>query len=428
MDKIVGQVGNRIVLQSDVMELYNQEKDRATASQDTVRCNIFYTLMAQQILIEQAGRDSVIVTDEEVDNLLDNRIRSMMQQYGSKEAFEEANGGRTIYQLKDEFKSFFKDRQVADKMQNRVMENVKVTPVEVERFYKSLPQDSLPPFPASVEMGQIVIKPDAAPEIDQMTKEKLESIRKQIVEDGKSFATMAGIYSQDGTKDNGGELEIQRKGAFDPTFLSAAFRLQPGEISPVIKTKFGYHIIQMVRRMGDDAVVRHIILIPDITNADLQLAVKKLDSVRADLLAGKITFAEAVGKYSTDEMSKMTGGIVYDDQGNSVIAMEKLDGDMARVVGEMKVGEYAQPQIFTDPQGTGRAVRILYLKSRTDPHILNLKDDYAKIQDAALRQKRGQYLTNWLNEKSGTYFMRIDPEYQGCGEVKGWATMPQARN
>lgn len=420
-NKIIGQVGNKIILQSDLNELYNQEKQGRPTIGDEDKCSMFFNLLAQQVLIEQAARDSVIVTDEEVESILDNRIRVMMQQYGSKEAFEEANGGRTIYQLKEEYRSFFKDKTIADKMQAQIMDKVRVTPQEIDAFYKGLPQDSLPPRPATVEMGQIVIKPAVDPEVDQLAKEKLEGIRKEIVENGKSFATMAGIYGMDGTKDNGGEMDINRKD-FDPQFVSAAYRLQPGEISPVIKTKFGYHIIQMVRRMGEEAKVRHIVIVPEVTTVDLQKGLKKLDSIRADLVSGKLTFAEAVGKYSTDEQSKMTGGMVYDNNtGSPVLAIDGLDREMAQLVGELKVEEYSQPQIFVEnPNTNARATRILFLKNRTDPHILNLKDDYAQIQQAALSKKQSEYLNKWITERIDTYYIKIDPEYQNCKELKEW--------
>ena len=427
-DKIVGQVGNKIILQSDVDEMFNQQKGADANTPDSAKCEIYYTLMAQQILIEQAGRDSVIVSDEEVEGTLDNRIRSMVQQYGSTEAFEEANGGRTVYQLKDQYRTFFKDKAIAEKMQGQIMEKVKVTPQEIDQFYASLPKDSLPPYPASVEMGQIVMTPKVDPEVEKLAKDKLEGIRKEIVENGKSFATMAGIYGMDGTRDNGGLLTINRK-EFDQQFVAAAYRLQPGEISPVIRTKFGYHIIQMEKRMGDEAEVRHIVIVPEITNSDLQQSLKRLDSIRADLVSGKYSFAEAVGKYSTDEQSKMTGGMVYDQQGNSIIAIDGMDKDMAKSVSEMKVGEYSQPQIFIDnPQTNSRSTRILYLKNRTDPHILNLKDDYGKIQQGALNRKQTDYLNKWINERISNYFIRIDPDYQGCTNMKAWvkATTPKS--
>lgn len=426
-DKIIGQVGNKIILKSDVDEAFNQQKQSDAAFPDSARCDIFYTLMSQQILIEQAGRDSIIVSDEEVEGTLDNKMRGWIQQYGSKEAFEEASGGRTVYQLKEQYRSFFKDKAVADKMQAQIMEKVKVTPQEIDKFYKDIPQDSLPPYPATVEMGEIVITPKVDPEVEKIAKDKLEGIRKDIVENGKSFSTMAGIYSMDGTRDNGGLMNITRK-EVDQQFAAAAFRLQPGEISPVVKSKFGYHIIQMINRKGDEAELRHIIIIPEITNSDLQKSLKKLDSVRADLVSGKITFAEAVGKYSTDEQSKMTGGMVYDNAGNSTLAIEGMDREMAQAVGQLKVGEYSQPQIFSEnPQMGSRSTRILYMKNRTDPHVLNLKDDYGKIQQAALSKKQSEYLNKWINERIGNYFIRIDPEYQNCPEMKNW-TKAEAKN
>ncbi len=419
-DKIIGVVGNKIVIQSEVDQTFEQEKLVNPDIHDSSKCYIVYNLMAQQILVEQAARDSVIVSDEEVENILDNRVRQMVQMYGSKEAFESANGGRTIYQIKDEFRSFFKDKTIAERMQNKIMENVKITPKEITEFFAELSKDTLPLFPATVEMGQIVIKPRVDPEVEKLAKEKLEKIRKDIVEDGKSFEMMAGIYSMDGTKDNGGELEINRKD-FDQQFVSAAYRLQPGEISPVIKTKFGYHIIQMIRRMGEEAKVRHIVIVPEVTNSDLQISLKKLDSIRADLIAGKMTFSEAVGKYSTDEQSKLTGGLVYDDHNNSTLQLDALDPEMARSVAEMEVGSYSQPQVFVENPATGsRATRILYMRKRTDPHELNMKDDYALIQQKALQYKQVHYLDKWMAEKAPTYYIKLDQEYKNCSILKPW--------
>ncbi len=415
-DKIIGIVGNKIILQSDVSQQFDQEKLNNPQLPDSLKCTILYTLLAQQMLVEQAGRDSIIVPEEQIEDILDNRIRYYLQQYGSKDALEAASG-RTIYQLKDDFRPFFKDKTIAERMQSEIMQNVKVTPAEITAFYEKIPKDSLPPFPATVEMGQIMVKPKINPEIEQLAKDKLENIRKDIVEGGKSFATMAGIYGMDGTKDNGGEMDINRK-EFDAQFVAAAYRLQPGEISPVVKTKFGYHIIQMIRRMGEEAKVRHIVIVPEVTNYDLQATLKQLDSVRADLVSGKISFAEAVGKYSTDDQSKMTGGMVMDQNGSSIMEISELDPEMSRSVAEMKIGEYSQPQIFTDPQSRSRACRILFMKNRTDPHILNLKDDYGRIQQVALQQKQNEYLNKWITERISTYYIKIDPEYVECSELK----------
>lgn len=420
-DKIVAQVGNNIVLQSEVEEQYTQDKMAYSNLPEDYRCIIVYNLMSQQILVEQASRDSIIVTDEEVESILDQRIRYWMQEYGSKERLEEVSG-RTLYQLRDDFRPFFKDKTIAERMQAQVMQHVKITPAEINAYYNKIPKDSLPLYPATVEMGQIVINPDVNPEIDKLAKEKLEGIRKDIVEGGKSFQSMAGIYSMDpGSKNTGGELDINRKEA-DPKFIAAAFRLQPGEISPVIKSGFGYHIIQMVRRMGEDAKVRHILIIPEITNYDLQQSLKKLDSVRSELVSGSLDFAAAVGKYSNDDQSKMTGGMVMLPQtGSTILEIDKLDPAMARAVADLKVGEYSLPQIFTPESSTNRSTRILYLKSRTDAHVLNLKDDYANIQQVALQTKQNEYMADYIKEKVPTYYIMLDQEFKDCAALKPFA-------
>lgn len=424
-DKIIAQVGNKIILQSEVNEQYVQDKAAYGSLPDNYKCYVLYTLMSQQILVEQAVRDSVIVTDEEVESILDQRIRYWLGEYGSREALEAASG-RTIYQLKDDFRPVFRDKTIAERMQAQVMEHVKITPAEINAFFNKIPTDSLPLYPAIVEMGQIVIKPDVNPEIDKLAKEKLEGIRKDIVDGGKSFQSMAGIYSMDpGSKDNGGELDINRK-EFDPQVVAAAFRLQPGEISPVFKSSFGYHIVQMVRRMGEEARIRHILIIPEITNYDLQQSMKKLDSVRADLLSGKLNFQEAVGKYSNDDQSKMTGGmVVHPETGSPMLEIDKLDPIMARAVAELKVGEYSMPQIFTAANSPSRATRILYMKRRTDAHVLNLKDDYSTIQEKALQEKQVNYLNNYIKEKAPTYYIMLDEEYRNCEDLKVFAENAQ---
>lgn len=420
-DKIVGVVGDKIILQSDVDLQANNDPSLQGISKQEVKCNVIYQLLAQQLLVEQAARDSVIVPDDQVESQIDQRIRSFIMRYGSAEALERASG-QTIYQLKETYRSFFRDKLTAEKMQQKIMGDVSVTPSEVNEFFNSIPTDSLPLLPATIQMGEIVIQPTIEPEIENLAKEKLEGIRKEIVSGNKSFATMATIYSMDpSSSNNGGLLTINRKDV-DPQFAAAAFRLQPGEISPVIRSKFGYHIIQMVKRMGDDAQVRHILIIPEVTSVGLDRTLKKLDSIRADLIAGKITFPEAVGKYSTDEMAKMTGGMILDpNSGSSSIEISNLhDPDIVSAAGSLKIGEYSQPQIFRDPQTRAQECRILYLKGRTEPHKLNLKDDYSLIQQQTLTRKQNQFLFNWVKDKSKDYYIHVDPEYQNCPELKGW--------
>jgi len=419
-DKIIAIVGNKIILQSELgTHIYMKKRDDPNLS-DSAICDIFHNMLAEKLLVEQAGRDSVIIEDEAVEGGNDNRLRGYMADYGSKERMEEVLG-KTIYQIKDENRQVIKDQLTAQKEQMSVMENVKITPEEVKVFFNTIPDNERPLLPATVEMGQIVVKPDIDPELDKYAKDQLETIRKDILENGKDFAVMAGIYSQDpGSKNSGGEYKINRSG-FDPAFVSAAYRLQPGEISPVIKSRFGYHIIKMEKRMGEEAIVKHILIRPEITSIDIQKTLAKLDTIKSNLDSGKITFQTAVAKYSTDDNSKMTGGMVYDPQsGGTLLPIEQLDPQMALEVEKLKVGDFSTPQVFTDPQTGDKSCRILYLKTRTDPHKANLKDDYNQIQSFALSKKKNDHLMKWIAEKLPTYYIKLDPAYKSCDLLKEW--------
>jgi len=422
-DKIIAVVGkNRIVLQSDLDVQFTAMKAQDPTLDDSMKCYMLQQMIIQKLLVEQAERDSLLVSDEDVEGTIENRIRQFIRQYGSREKLEEV-AGKTIYQLKEENRELFKEQLMAERMQSKILENVKITPSEVQQFYNKIPVDSLPFFPASVEVGQIVIDPPVSPELDEYARKRLEEIRNDIVVNGKSFETMAGIYSDDpGSRDNGGRYnDINRTGSgMAPEFVAAAFKLQNGEISPIFKTQFGYHIIQMVQRKGEVADVRHILIRPERTSADFKKATEKLDSVRSLLVSGKYTFPEAVGKFSTDEAAKTTGGMIIDPMtGSTQLEIERLDPAMVLMLDTMKVGSFSQPQLFNTDRGE-RSLRIVYLKSRTEPHKANLKDDYSKIQQVALQQKQAMKTEEWLMNRLPNYYIRIDPKYAACNSFAKW--------
>lgn len=421
VDKILAVVGrNRIVLKSELEQQFVQEKQQNPNLGDDAKCALLQQMILQKLLVEQAERDSVYVTDEEVDGQMDNRIRYFIHVYGSKEKLEQAIG-KTIYQLKEDKRDEIRESMLADKVRNSLIDNVKITPGEVRAFFNKIPADSLPFFPATIEVGQIVVDPPINPELDQYAKNRAEEIRKEIVSGKKTFETAATFYSEDpGSKDNGGDLGFVGRSDMVAEFSNAAFKLQEGEISQVVKTKFGYHIIQMVKRQGDQAHLRHILIRPQVITADIQKALNKLDSIRADLMAGKITFPEAVGKYSTDENAKRTGGMITDpNTGSSQIEIDKLDPSTALMIDSLKPGTYSHPQVFKTETGE-QSCRIVYLKTRTEPHKANLREDYSKIQEVALAQKKSERLQQWLQEKLPTYYIKIDPEYRSCNEFKDW--------
>ena len=422
-DKIIAIVGrNRIILQSDIEQQVQQARQQDPKFNDTMKCMLLQQMILQKMLLEQAERDSVMVTDEDVEGQLENRLRYFISLYGSKEKLEQVSG-KTIYQIKEENRDAIREQMVAEKLQGTIMENVKITPAEVEAFYKKIPVDSLPFFPATVEVGQIVIDPPVSKEMNDYAHAKLENIRKEIVDGNKTFEVAAGLYSDDpGSRDNGGRYDgVTRTGGFAPEFITAAFKLQNGEISPIIKTKFGYHIIQMINRKGDEADLRHILIKPELTSADFQSALHTLDSIRTLLVSGKMSFPEAVGKFSTDEAAKRTGGMIADpNTGVTVLDMTKLDAGMVILLDSLKQGDYSQPHIFlTDAHE--QSCRIVYLRNRTTPHKANLHDDYARIQEVAMAQKKQLKMQQWVTAKLPSYYLKIAPEYQGCGVLHMWS-------
>jgi peptidyl-prolyl cis-trans isomerase SurA len=421
LDKIAAIIGDNIILKSEVEGAFTDYQKENPLLEETEKCGILEQYVSQKVLVEQAGRDSVIISDEEIEGALENRIRYFVSMYGSVEKLEE-NAGKTVYQLKDDYRPLFRDQLTAQRMQSTIISSVKITPQEVKAFYDKIPVDSLPFYPSLVEVGQIVFKSNINEEVEKYAIEKLEGIRKEVVAGTSAFAVMAGIYSEDpGSKDLGGELGIAGRDEYVPEFSAAAFKLQNGEISPVVKTKFGFHIIQMMNRQGEKAKLRHILIKPLITGDMIAVTMKKADSVRANLVAGKMQFSEAVGKYSSDDATKYTGGMFADQQTSaSLIDVETLEPQVALLINTMKKGEFSQPMEYVDAQSGDKLVRIIYLKNRTEPHKANLKDDYGKIQTVAFAQKQNEYLFNWISSKMSTFYIKIDEDYMSCPKLAQW--------
>jgi len=418
VDKIVGVVGNKIVLKSDIDNSLLDMQRQGMELPPDARCLTLEQSMGIKALVLQAEKDSIPVTDEEVETDIDNQIRYFISQYGSKDELERV-AGKSVYQLKEDFKEGFRDRKLAAAMRNKIVEDVKITPNEVKAYFDKIPVDSLPLYESEVEVGQIVIHPKASREAELYCIEQLQDYKKQI-ENGKSFAALAALYSEDpGSKDKGGQYEINRSQRdLDPTWLAKAFTLKEGQVSNPFKTRFGYHIIQLVSRAGDEAVVRHILKVPQVTQYESRESLEKLDTVRSKLIAGTLTFGEAVNRYSDDESSKFTAGMLQGTNG-TFLTMDQLDAGLVSMMNKMKVGEYSQPVEYTDDRGR-KAVRIVYLKTRTEPHRENLKDDYSKIAARALEEKKEEVLEQWFDRQIKNYYIRVDDEYRDCPQMKKW--------
>ncbi len=416
-DRIVAIVGDKIVLKSDIINYIDDMKRQGSELPENAHCILLEKMMQDKALILQAEKDSLPVSDDEVESELDQRIRYFIMQYGGKEAFEQI-AGRTIYQVKDDFRKSIRDGRLAKSMREKIVEYVKITPNEVRDYFNKIPKDSLPFYETELVIGQIVIHPKAGRELEKFVQDELADYKRQVESGQKSFETMARLYSEDpGSKQNGGRLEINKtQKDWDPDFKNAAFRLKEGQISPVIKSKFGYHIIQMVSRNGDDAVIRHILRIPQVLEEDIQVVVAKFDSIRTKLISGKLSFGEAVDKYSDDQNSKFTAGIMS-GQGGNFVTIDELDKSLVPYLSDLKVGEYSKPMVYKEEQEK-QAVRIVYLQSKTEPHRENLRDDYDRIAQRALAEKKEKVVDKWFQEKLPTYYIKVEKEYQDCESLR----------
>jgi peptidyl-prolyl cis-trans isomerase SurA len=422
-DKIIATVGDKIILKSDIDNSIHDMQRQGMQIPPNAGCLLLQQALAMKALVLQAEVDSLPVSDEEINAEIDNKIRYFISVYGTKEVLEQI-AGKSVFQLKEEFGPVFREQKLAQLERDKIVGDIKITPKEVEAYYSQIPKDSLQFIESQLEIGEIVVYPKASRDVETYAVDQLNEYKKEVENGSKKFEVLASLFTDDpGSKDNGGLYEINRnEKQWDPVFLSKAFSLKDGQISNVFKTKFGYHIIQMVSRRGDDATIRHILKIPQVSSIEIKAAEEKLDSVRTQLVDGTLTFGQAVSKYSEDENSKFTGGLISanDGSGNTSLSIDKLsDKNLVQMLEKLKVGEYSAPTEYADPTGK-KAVRIVVIKSETQPHRENLRDDYDKVAQRAVEEKKNDALEEWFNKKISTFYVNIDKNYQSCPELKSW--------
>ena len=423
LDRVVAVVGKYMILQSEITQGVLDARSKGYNLGVNADCEVLEQTLMLKLLLAQADKDSVVVSDNEVENELNRRINYMLQQYGSQENMETQLGKEMIL-IKEEYRKDIHDILIAQKMNQKIIGEVKVTPAEVRAYLKGIPDDSLPLINSEVEIGQIVKKPAISEKAKKEAREKIAKIRKQIVEDGESFAVKATLYSEDpGSAKNGGQYDNIQRGSFVPEFEAAAFRLKPGEISEIVETVYGFHIIQLIARKGDFVDLRHILISPKMSNEDLYRCKVSLDSIYSKIKSGQLTFCEAVSKYSDEKETRMNCGLMINmASGNTRFEIEELgqmDEKLVFMLDKMNVGDMSEPLPFLT-RDSKQAYRIFYLKKRTPPHKANIKDDYQKLQTFAQSQKQDKILNNWVNRKIKSTYIKIDPYYQKCPFKDNW--------
>lgn len=430
-DKIAAIVGDKIILSSDIEgELVNKQRQVPDGHlPPDAACSTLEGLIAQKVMVIQAERDSLPVSESDVDGTIDNRIRYFEQLYGTREKMKEVTG-YSIYQLRERFRQPIKEGLLAKAMQDKITNAVKVTPSEVKRYFDGIPKDSLKFYESELEIGQLVIIPKATKEMEQYTIDRLNEFKKEVQEKKADFGRLAILYSQDpGTKENNGIYILNRTDKqWDPEFLAASFRLKENEISSPVKSQFGYHLIQCLKRQGDNITVQHILLKPNVGKLDIAAARTKLDTIRQNIVAGKMTFAEAVNKFSDEPMAKFTGGMLQNNMGGgTLLTIDQLDQpserDIVLMLDTLKPGSVSAPQQYTDDENGSTNLRLVYLKTRTNPHRENLNDDYARIQQRTLKEKQEKTMQKWLQELIPTYYVHVDKSYMNCPTIADWTKL-----
>ena len=430
IDKVVAVVGKNIILQSDVENQYIQMRLQGGASgtAQSMRCEILEELLLQKLMLNQAEMDSVTVTDERVEAELDSKIRYFIARIGSQEKLEEYFN-KTITEIKDEVRRAAKDQLLQEEVQRKIMENVVVTPNEVKRFYRDLPQDSIPMVEPQYEIVQIVKRPPVSIDEKLQVKDRLYQIRKRILEGESSFSTMAVLYSEDpGSASRGGELGLTGKGEWASEFEAVAFSLRDGEISDVVETEFGFHIIQLIEKRDNMVNCRHILLKTKVSIEALEKARHELDSVAQLIRNGDLSFEQACLKVSDDE-SKSNGGYITNmatgAKRMSTREMQELESyfpeykNLGFVITRLDEDEVSDPLPMTTNENKD-AFRIVMVKKRIDAHKANLKDDYSLIQGWALNKKKQQAIVKWVANKAGKAFIRIDDNFADCNFYYNW--------
>ncbi len=420
IDRVVAVVGQNIILQSDIEAQYIQYRLQGGIKGDaaTIRCEILEDLMFQKLMLNQAEMDSITVTDEQVNADVDRWISYFISQLGSQENLEKYYK-KTMPEIREDLFRVRKDNILVEQVQQQMLSNVEVTPSEVRKLYYDLPKDSIPMVNSKYEIAHLVKKPPISLDQKLEVKDRLYKMRKRIL-NGERFSTLALLYSEDpGSAKKGGELGFKGKGELVPEFEAAAFNLRDGEISEVVETEFGFHIIQMIERRGDFVNVRHILLTVKVDPEVLQVAYDELDSIANLINNDSLTFDEAVRRFS-DEKDRINGGVLVNAAtGGTLFDVTELDQQVAVVINQMEVGDISVP-VPMKTSDNKDACRLIYLRKKTEPHKANLKDDYTLIRDLAMQKKREEIINDWIDSKSGKAYIRVCDDFRDCDFRFGW--------
>jgi len=413
VDKIIAKVDNFIVIKSELESAYQGYIAEGNPQSEEAKCQLFNRLIMNKLMVAKAAIDSVLVTDFEVDQNTGQRMNAILQNSGNSPEELERRYGKSLEQIRVELREQIREQLLSREMTERIHKDLKITPAEVKRFFHKIPTDSLPFYSSDVEIGQIVKVAKISNSQKAEAKGRLSEIRERIL-DGEDFNALAQKYSEDpSARSNGGEMGFVGRGAMVPQFEAMGFKLRKGEISQPFESAFGIHIMQLIDRRGNEYNSRHILLLGNPSQEDINRAENYLDSLRRKIVKDSIKFEYAAKEYSDDIATKGRGGYFTDQDGGIRVSMREIDPVVYLAVDTMKLGSISKSLAYRTEEGK-EAVRILYFKAKIPPHQANLDDDWHRIQSAALAEKKDKIIEKWFKKSRQDVFINIDPSYSYC--------------
>ena len=417
---VIATVGDYIVLDSDIDKAYLEISSQGQSVADISRCQILGRLMEDRLYAHQAIQDSIIVTDAQVREKLDTQLNYMMEQLGSMDKvvsyFKKANEE----DFRADLSEIIKMNALTEQMQERIVDDVEITPEEVRTFFKKIPKDDLPTFGAEMEVSQIVIEPKISEEERQKAINQLKGFKKEIQE-GASFFSKAVLYTQDpGSKSTGGFYKMNRRTPFVKEFKDVAFSLDEGEISDPFETSFGYHIIMVEKIKGQERELRHILISPKVTTEALQKAREQAILIKKTIDEGTISFEDAARQMSDEKETRANGGVLINPRTQDTrFELTKMDPKLYSQITNLKNREVSNPVMDEDETGR-KKYKLLTVINRYDEHVADYSQDYLKIKNLALKEKQIQAVSKWSEEKIKETYVKINGEYRNCEFTNNW--------
>jgi peptidyl-prolyl cis-trans isomerase SurA len=420
LDGIRAIVGNTVILKSDLQVLLEQLREQGVDAGDKETCHVWGELLFQKLLVHRADVDSVEVTGKEVDAEIDRRLKYLLTQMGGSEVEFEKYFDKTVLEFKKEMRPVIKDNLKVRKMQANIAQKVEVSPIEVQEYYNHIPADSLPIIPEQYKIAQIIINPTPSDYERKRVRKQIDDIREEIIK-GKDFGLMALLHSQDpGSKVKRGELGFVSRDQLVPAFSAAAFKLKEGEVSEVVVSEFGFHIIKLIERKGTFVNVRHILLSPKVYSTDIELCKGRMDSILSELQKEGANFNKMASLVSDDARTNENGGIMVNFQnGDDHFTAEDLDEDLFFSVQKLKVGETSSAELIQLPGGKN-AFRLVHLMGKIEFHVGSIETDYAQIKKSALSFKKKESVDKWVDEKIEGTYLKLPKECQHCANLEIW--------